>query len=199
MAKAKKKAKRPAKTEAKERKAIGDDDCMHEFRKSAVFAPGVVSFMCSCGEFLGFEVLEEVESPACIVSALEMRSPRLPTVVYLDTTCQTAQNATRRMPWLVRNSRTTWALDRFDPAAHKCSPIFDANMYPKCTSGHKTSAAENRHSLNKPLKTHLFYLGQDRVFVQMRLHGALTTSAFCTGSLWGAGKSSRRPTSGTAR
>lgn len=128
--------------------------------------------MCSCGELLGFEELEEVESPACIVSAVATRFPRLPTVVYLDTACQTAQNATRRMPWLVRNSRTTWALDRLDAAAHKCSPIFDANMYPKRTSGHKTSAAESRHSFNKPMKTHLFYLGQDRFFVQMRLHGA---------------------------
>lgn len=38
---------------------------------------------------------------------------------------------------------------------------------------HKTSAAENRHSLNKPLKKHLTYLGQDRFVVQMRLIGAI--------------------------
>jgi len=158
--------------EAKESKAIGDDDCRHEFKASKVFAPGVVSFLCSCGILLGFEMLEDVESPACIVSALAARFPRLPYVIYFDTACQAARNATRRMPWLVRLSATTWALDRFHAPGHVCSPMFDANMYPGRSSGHKTSAAENRHSLNKPLKTHLTYLGQDRFIVQMRLHGA---------------------------
>lgn len=164
--------KQKRKTRAKERKTIGDDDCRHEFRKSAVFAPGVVSFLCSCGVLLGFEVLEQVESPAGIVSSLAARFPLLPHVVYFDTACQAARNATRRMPWLVRMSRTSWALDRFHASAHVCSPIFDANMYPDRSMGHKTSAAENRHSLNKPLKNHLSYLGQDRFVVQMRLHGA---------------------------
>jgi len=165
-------AKQKSRRRAKERKTIGDDDCRHAFRKSAVFAPGVVSFLCSCGVLLGFEVLEQVESPACIVSTLAARFPLLPYVVYFDTACQAARNATRRLPWLVRMSGTTWALDRFHAAAHVCSPIFDANMYPNRSTSHKTSAAENRHSLNKPLKNHLSYLGQDRFVVQMRLHGA---------------------------
>jgi len=52
------------------------------------------------------------------------------------------------------------------------SPIFDANTYPNRSTGHETSAAENSHSLNKPLKNHLYYLGKDRFVVHMRLHGA---------------------------
>lgn len=93
------------------------------------------------------------------------------------------------MPWLVRLSATTWALDRFHAPGHVCSPMFDANMYPGRSSGHKTSAAENRHSLNKPLKTHLTYLGQDRFIVQMRLHGAFNNARVKYRKHLGVGKS----------
>lgn len=152
---------------------LGDDDCRHAFLTHSAFTPGVVSYLCSCGILIGFEVLETAESPAGIVSALTARFPRLPTTVYFDTACQSSRNATRRVPWLVRLSQTSWALDRFHASAHKCSPLFDANNYPERSGMHKTSAAENRHSLNKPLKNHLTYLGQDRFVVQMRLIGAM--------------------------
>ena len=152
---------------------LGDDDCRHAFLTHSTFTPGVVSYLCSCGILLGFEVLESAESPAGIVAALTAHFPRLPTTVYFDTACQAARNATRRVPWLVRLSNTAWALDRFHAPAHKCSPLFDANNYPERSGMHKTSAAENRHSLNKPLRNHLTYLGQDRFVVQMRLIGAI--------------------------
>jgi len=152
---------------------LGDDDCRHAFITHNVFTPGVVSYLCPCGVLIGFEVLETAESPAGIVAALAARFPRLPKTVYFDTACQSSRNATRRMPWLVRLSETSWALDRFHAVAHKCSPLFDANNYPERSGLHKTSAAENRHSLNKPLKSHLTYLGQDRFVVQMRLIGAI--------------------------
>jgi len=152
---------------------LGDDDCRHAFLTHSAFTPGVVSYLCSCGILIGFEVLESAESPAGIVAALAARCPRLPKTVYFDTACQSARNATRRVPWLVRLSKTAWALDRFHSSAHKCSPLFDANNYPERSGMHKTSAAENRHSLNKPLKNHLTYLGQDRFVVQMRLLGAI--------------------------
>jgi len=152
---------------------LGDDDCRHAFLTHSTFTPGVVSYLCSCGILIGFEVLESAESPAGIVAALTARFPRLPATIYFDTACQAARNATRRVPWLVRLSKTAWALDRFHASAHKCSPLFDANNYPERSGMHKTSAAENRHSLNKPLKNHLTYLGQDRFVVQMRLIGAI--------------------------
>lgn len=152
---------------------LGDDDCRHAFLTHLTFTPGVVSYVCSCGILIGFEVLETAESPAGIVSTLASRFPRLPTTVYFDTACQSSRSATRRLPWLVRLSRTSWALDRFHAPPHKCSPIFDANNYPMRSGLHKTSAAENRHSLNKPLKSHLTYLAQDRFVVQMRLIGAI--------------------------
>ncbi|OSX76179.1 hypothetical protein BU14_0204s0025 [Porphyra umbilicalis] len=152
---------------------LGDDDCRHAFITHSVFTPGVVSYLCPCGVLLGFEVLESAESPAGIVAALAARFPRLPKTVYFDTACQSSRNATRRMPWLVRLSETSWALDRFHAVQHKCSPLFDPNNYPERSGLHKTSAAENRHSLNKPLKSHLTYLGQDRFVVQMRLIGAI--------------------------
>lgn len=152
---------------------LGDDDCRHAFLTRSAFTPGVVSYLCSCGMLIGFEVLESAESPAGIVAALTSRFPRLPKTIYFDTACQAARNATRRVPWLVRVSETAWALDRFHASAHKCSPLFDANNYPERSGMHKTSAAENRHSLNKPLKNHLTYLGQDRFVAQMRLIGAI--------------------------
>lgn len=152
---------------------LGDDDCRHAFLTHLTFTPGVVSYVCSCGILIGFEVLETAESPAGIVSTLASRFPRLPTTVYFDTACQSSRSATRRLPWLVRLSQTSWALDRFHAPPHKCSPIFDANNYPERSGLHKTSAAENRHSLNKPLKSHLTYLAQDRFVVQMRLIGAI--------------------------
>lgn len=152
---------------------LGDDDCRHAFVSHSAFTPGVVSYLCSCGILIGFEVLESAESPAGIVATLASRFPRLPGTVYYDTACQASRNATRRVPWLVRLSKTSWALDRFHAPPHKCSPIFDANNYPQRSGLHKTSAAENRHSLNKPLKSHLTYLAQDRFVVQMRLIGAV--------------------------
>jgi len=168
---AKKTSKR--KRQQEENGRLGDDDCRHAFVTHSVFTPGVVSYICPCGVLLGFEVLETAESPAGIVAALAARFPRLPKTVYFDTACQSARNATRRMPWLVRISDTAWALDRFHAVQHKCSPLYDANNYPTRSGMHKTSAAENRHSLNKPLKAHLTYLAQDRFIVQMRLIGAI--------------------------
>jgi len=167
----KRKAKR--KRADMEHGGLGDDDCRHAFLTHSTFTPGVVSYLCSCGILLGFEVLESAESPAGIVAALTARFPRLSATIYFDTACQASRNATRRVPWLVRLSNTAWALDRFHAPAHKCSPLFDANNYPERSGMHKTSAAENRHSLNKPLKNHLTYLGQDRFVVQMRLIGAI--------------------------
>lgn len=152
---------------------LGDDDCRHAFITSSVFTPGVVSYLCSCGVLLGFEVLETAEGPARIFAVLASRAPRLPKTVHFDTACQSSRNATRRMPWLVRISETSWALDRFQAVGHKCSPLFDANNYPERSGLHKTSAAENRHSLNRPLKSHLTYLGQDRFVVQMRRISAI--------------------------
>jgi len=72
-----------------------------------VFAPGVVSSLCSCSSFLGFGMLEDVESLVCIASALAARFTLLPYVIYFDTACQAARNATRCVPWLVRLSETT--------------------------------------------------------------------------------------------
>lgn len=173
------KAKTDRKPAAKRRRSempdggLGDDDCRHAFLTHSSFTPGVVSYLCSCGILIGFEVLEAAESPAGVVATLASRFPRLPSTIYYDTACQASRNATRRIPWLVRLSKTSWALDRFHAPPHKCSPIFDANNYPKRSGLHKTSAAENRHSLNKPLKSHLTYLAQDRFVVQMRLIGAV--------------------------
>lgn len=60
---------------------LGDDDCRHAFLTHLTFTPGVVSYVCSCGILIGFEVLETAESPAGIVSTLASRFPRLPTTV----------------------------------------------------------------------------------------------------------------------
>lgn len=152
---------------------LGDDDYRHSFLRHATFMPGVVSYVCSCGLLIGFEVLEGAESPARIVATLASRFQRLPTMVYYDTACQASRNATRRMPWIERLSKTSWALDRFNAPSHKSSPPFDADNSPQRSGLHKTSAAENRHSLNKPLESHLTYLAQDRLVVQMRLIGAV--------------------------
>lgn len=77
---------------------LGDDDCRHAFLMHLTFTPGVVSYVCSCGILIGFEVLETAESPAGIVSTLASRFPRLPTTVYFDTACQSSRSATRRLP-----------------------------------------------------------------------------------------------------
>lgn len=127
---------------------------------------------------MGFEVLETAESPACIVATLPARFRSIPTTIHFDTACQASRNATRRVPWLVRLSWSSWALDRFHAPAHKCSPLFDAKNYPARSGLHKTSAAENRHSLNKPLKSHLTYLGKYRFVVKMRLIGAVKMLIF---------------------
>ena len=176
---AKKTSKRKGQQEENGR--LGDDDCRHAFVTHSVYTPGVVSYICPCGVLLGFEVLETAGSPVGIVAALAARFPRLLKTVFFDTACQSARNATRRMPWLVRISDTAWASDRFHAVQHKCSPLYDANNYPTRSGMHKTSAAENRHSLNKPVKAHLTYLAQDhltylaqdRFIVQMRLIGAI--------------------------
>jgi len=122
---------------------------------------------------LGFEVQEMAESLAGIVAALAAPFLQIPKTVYFDTACQLVCNATQRMPWLVRISDTAWLLDRFHAVQRKCFPLYDANTYPTRTGMHKSSAAENRHSLNEPLKAHLTYLAQDRFVVQMRLIAAI--------------------------
>jgi len=149
-----------------------DDDCRHAFETSRVFTPGMVNFVCPHGILVGFELLEGAESPSCIVEALSRWLSVLPMVIYFDTACQASRNAMRRMPWLLRLSLVMFFLDRFHQPKHVCSDMFDAAQYPGITSRHKTSVAEMRHSLNKPLANQVSYMTQDRFITHMRLYGA---------------------------
>lgn len=158
---------------SKEAKAVNDDDCRHDFDESNVFTPGLVNFLCPHGILIGFEMLEHAESPACVAEILARRLPRLPQVIYFDTACQASRNATRRMPWLLRASMVMWFLDRFHQPKHVCSDMFNPDEYPEISSLHKTSVAESRHALNKPLQNQVSYMTQDRFVSHMRLYGAL--------------------------
>lgn len=164
------KTKREAGEQAK---GTNDDDCRHAFAESNVFTPGMVNFVCPDGLLVGFEMLSSAESPACIAEILARRLPVLPSVIYFDTACQAARNTTRRMPWLLRLSLVMWFLDRFHQPKHVCSDMFNPDAFPGITSLHKTSVAESRHALNKPLRNQVSYMTQDRFIAHMRLYGAL--------------------------
>lgn len=156
-----------------EAKAVNDDDCRHDFEQSNVFTPGVMNVMCPHGMLIGFEMLEHAESPACVAEILARRLALMPRVIYFDTACQASRNATRRMPWLLRRSLVKWFLDRFHQPKHLCSDMFNPDEYPEISSLHKTSVAESRHALNKPLQNQVSYMTQDRFVSHMRLYGAL--------------------------
>lgn len=154
---------------------LGADDCRHAFLDSQAFMPGIENFLCPCGMLIGYDFLDRAESPAHVLASLVQRFPVLPSVVYFDTACQLARNASRRIPWLVSRSGTAFSVDRahHQKNQHKCSPVFDADAYPSRSVRHRTACAESRHSLNKAYKTHLVHLRQDHFIVQMRLLGAM--------------------------
>jgi len=155
-------------------KELGTDDCRHAFISSQTFMPGVENFLCPCGMLLGFDFLDRAESPAHVLASLMQRFPLLPSVVYFDTACQMARNASRRVPWLINMSATAASIDRAHrlQKQHGCSPVHDADAYPGRSVRHRTACAESRHSINKAFKTHLVHLRQDHFMVQMRLLGA---------------------------
>jgi len=152
---------------------LGSDDCRHAFLNSQTFMPGVENFLCPCGLLIGFDFLDRAESPAHVLASLMQRFPLLPSVVYFDTACQMARNASRRVPWLVNRSAMAASIDRAHriQKQHGCSPIYDADVYPSRSVRHRTACAESRHSINKAFKTHLVHLRQDHFMVQMRLLG----------------------------
>jgi len=156
-------------------KALGADDCRHAFLNSETFLPGIESFLCPCGLLIGFDFLDRAESPAHVLASIAQRFTLLPSVIDFDTACQLARNASRRVPWLVNRSVTACSVDRahHQKNQHKCSPVFDADMYPSRSVRHRTACAESRHSLNKAFKTHLVHLRQDHFIVQMRWLGAM--------------------------
>jgi len=154
---------------------LGSDDCRHAFTSSQTFMPGVENFLRPCGLLIGYDFLDRAESPAHVLASLMQRFPVLPSVVYFDTACQMARNASRRVPWLINASQTAASIDRAHrlQKQHGCSPVYDADAYPSRSVRHRTACAESRHSINKAFKTHLVHLRQDHFIVQMRLLGAL--------------------------
>ena len=154
-------------------KELGSDDCRHALIKSQTFMPGVENFLCPCGLLIGFDFLDRAESPAHVLASLMQRFPLLPSVVYYDTACQMARNASRRVPWLVNRSAMAASIDRAHRVQkqHGCSHIYDADAYPGRSVRHRTACAESRHTINKAFKTDLVHLRQDHFMVQMRLLG----------------------------
>jgi len=137
--------------------------------------PGVENFLCPCGLLVGFDFLDQAESPAHALATLVQRFPLLPNVVFFDTAFQLARNAQRRLPWLLNTSSCHCFVDRLHNVSdqHKCSCIFDANKYPSLCREHRSACAESRHSLNKAFKTHLTHLRQDHFIVKMRILAAI--------------------------
>jgi len=156
-------------------KELGADDCRHSFLNSETFMPGIENFLCPCGLLIGYDFLDRAESPAHVLASIAQRFTLLPSVIYFDTACQLARNASRRVPWLVNRSDAACSVDRahHQKKQHKCSTVFDADAYPSRSVRHRTACAESRHSLNKAFKTHLAHLRQDHFIVQMRLLGAM--------------------------
>jgi len=155
-------------------KQLGTDDCRHAFLLSQTFMPGVENFLCPCALLIGYDFLDRAESPAHVLSSIVQRFTLLPLVVYFDTACQMARNASRRLPWLVNRSSMAASIDRAlrIKNQHGCSPVYNADAYPSRSVRHRTACAETRHSINKALKAHLVHLRQDHFIVQMRLLGA---------------------------
>jgi len=137
------------------------------------FDSGMINFLCPHGILIRWELLEAAESPAGIAEILARYLPVLPKLVYFDTACQSARNATRRILWLLRLSLVMWFLDRFHQPAYVCSGMYNAEMYPTISSLHKTSVVESRHLMNKPLHNQVAYMSQRRFMVHMSLYGAL--------------------------
>eukprot|EP00168_Porphyra_purpurea_P011189 TRINITY_DN2829_c0_g1_i11.p3 TRINITY_DN2829_c0_g1~~TRINITY_DN2829_c0_g1_i11.p3 ORF type:complete len:294 (-),score=41.12 TRINITY_DN2829_c0_g1_i11:367-1248(-) len=156
---------------------LGTDDCRHAFVSSQTFMPGVENFLCTCGLLIGCDFRDRVQSPAHVLASLMQRLPMLPSVMYLDTPCQMARNASRRVPWLINASQTATSIDRAHrlQKQHGCSPVYDADAYPSRSVRHRTAYAESRHSINKAFKNHLVHLRQNHFIAQMRLLDALAT------------------------
>lgn len=150
---------------------LGADDCRHTSVQSDVFSPGIGNFLCACGMLVGYDFLDQAESPAHVLAAQLQRFPLLPLLIYFDTACQLARNTSRLIPSLINMSATATSVDRVHNTGHqhKCSDIFDADRYPSRSVTHTTSVAESRHAINKRFSAHLSHLRQDHFIVQMRL------------------------------
>lgn len=164
--------------EAELMRILGADNCRHKFVQSDVFMPGIENFLGACGMLVGYDFLDKAEIPAHVLAALLQRFPLLPLLVYFDTACQLARNASRRVPWLVNMSATASSVDRVHNTGdqHKCSNIYDADGYPSLSVTHSTSVAESRHAINKTFSAHLSHLRQDHCIVQMWLLAGIINS-----------------------
>lgn len=147
------------------------DDCHHTYVESEGFMPGIETFLYACGTLFGFEFMNRAESPPHVLAALVQHFPLLPKVTYFDTACQIARYASRRVPWLVGLSDAASAVDGVHNVGkhHKCSDIFDADVYPSRSLAHSTAVAESRPSISKVFSTHLSQLRHDHFIIQMRL------------------------------
>eukprot|EP00168_Porphyra_purpurea_P020379 TRINITY_DN855_c0_g1_i2.p1 TRINITY_DN855_c0_g1~~TRINITY_DN855_c0_g1_i2.p1 ORF type:complete len:266 (-),score=24.99 TRINITY_DN855_c0_g1_i2:651-1448(-) len=136
---------------------------------------GVENFLCSCGLLVGFDFLDQAESPAHALATVVQHFPLLPNIVFFITACQHVRNAQRRLPWLFNTSQCHCFVDRLHNVGdqHKCSCVFDANKYPSLCRKHRSACADSRHALNKAFKMHLTHLRQDHCIVQMRMLAAV--------------------------
>lgn len=117
------------------------DDCSKDYRRAPSHSPGLftVQFSCSHPKLLGVTVMSANESLSTALTAVISRFPELSIYPIYNNACNLVSSVSLRLPWV--QEKTLFLCDRFHFRSHKCTSVFDPEIYPDCDDI-RTSGAE---------------------------------------------------------
>lgn len=146
------------------------DDCLKDYRYNRSHSPGLFTVVCSCKhpKLLGASIMDEAESLSTAINALFTRFNPLPQTVFYDNACNLTKSVGLRFRWMFED--TLFVCDRFHYTGHRCSSLFDPDIYESCDKV-PTSGAEALNRQWKPSRTHIRFLSADNLvpFVYVRM------------------------------
>lgn len=108
------------------------DECSKDYRRAPSHSPGLFTVQCACQhpKLLRVTVMSANESLSTALTAVLSRFPKLPPLVFYDNACNIATSTNLRLAWV--SEQTLFLCDRFHYRTHKCTSIFDPDVYRQC-------------------------------------------------------------------
>lgn len=146
------------------------DDFVKDYRFNPSQSPGLLTVVCSCehSKLLGVSIMDEAESLSTAINALFTRFHLLSRIVFYENACNLAKSIGLRFRWMVQD--TLFVSNRFHYTGHRCSSLFDPDVYERCDKV-PTSGAESLNRQCKSSRTHIRCLSAENLapFVSVRM------------------------------
>lgn len=140
----------------------GVDECSKDYRRALSHSPGIftVQWASTHPKLLGATVMSSNESVCTALTAVLSRFDVLPSIAFYDNACNLTASTRLRLPWV--KNHNLFLCDRFHYRTHKCSSLFDPDVYPQCDEL-STSGAESFNRQFAASRKHVRFLAGENL------------------------------------